>query len=482
MPVYRVPVPYQSGPTCRTRTATEAAMPVTHVLVPSGVLGLGFSDDALARGVAMGCDLIAIDGGSTDSGPHSLGTGKSKYSRAVCKAEWRALMQARAALGVPLVIGTAGTCGTDSAVDWMFDITAELAAELGQRLRVARLYASQDPAQVARALQAGQVRPLSPAPDITPEGVSGLANIVALAGAEQVQAALDTGADIVIAGRCTDTAIIAALPLARGAHPGAAWHGAKIAECGALCSTHPGSGVVRVSFDETGFEVAPMAPEAACTPHSVSAHMLYENADPFRLFEPGGYLDVTAARYTALDDRRVRVEGSEWVPGPYTVKLEGARLAGYQTMLLAILREARYVAHAREWADRLHARLVAEVGAKLGLSPGDYDIEIRLIGLDAAMGPLETRAGQPAEVGALCLVTATRQDWAEEIARLANPYLLHFPLTEDEPLPTFAFPFSPAQTNRGALYEFALNHVMALDDPMAAFQLRVDEVGHAAAA
>jgi hypothetical protein len=452
-------------------------MPATHVLVPSGVLGLGFSLQALERGVAMGADLIAIDGGSTDSGPHSLGTGRSKYARAVCKAEWRALMQARAALGVPLVIGTAGTSGTDETVDWMYGITEELAAELGQSLRVARLHSSQPPARIAEALRWGRVRPLSPAPEITPEGVLGLANIVALAGVEQIQAALATGADIVIAGRCTDTAIIAALPLMRGAHPGAAWHGAKIAECGALCSTHPGTGVVRVSFDAAGFEVEPMAREAACTQHSVSAHMLYENADPFRLYEPGGHLDVTAARYTALDARRVRVEGSAWVPGPYTVKLEGARLAGYQTTLLAILREARYVAHAREWAARLHARLLAEVGAKLGLGPADYDIEIRLIGLDAAMGPLETRTAQPAEVGALCLVTATRADWADEIARLANPYLLHFPLTEDEPLPTFAFPWSPAQTSRGALYEFALNHVLALDDPMEAFRLTVTEVG-----
>lgn len=457
-------------------------MPTTRVLVPSGVLGLGFSAEALARGVAAGCDLIAIDGGSTDSGPHSLGTGRSKYSRAVCKAEWRALMQARAALGVPLVIGTAGTSGTDATVDWMFEITRELAVELGQRVRVARLYSSQPVDRVAGALREGRIQPLSPAPEITPEGVEEMANIVALAGVEQVQAALATGADIVIAGRCTDTAIIAALPLMRGAHPGAAWHGAKIAECGALCSTHPGTGVVLVGFDETGFEVEPMAPEAACTPHTVSAHMLYENADPFRLHEPGGHLDVTAARYHALDDRRVRVEGSAWVPGPYTVKLEGARLAGYQTTLIAILRDARYVAHAHDWAAKLQAFLGVEVGAKLGLSPDAYDIEIRLIGLDAAMGPLETRRGLPAEVGALCLVTAAQADWADEIARLANPHMLHFPLTEDEPLPTFAFPYSPAQTSRGALYEFALNHVMALDDPMAAFGLTVDEVGHAAAA
>ena len=449
----------------------------TTILVPSGVLGLGFSQAALERGVARGCDAIAIDGGSTDSGPHSLGTGRSKYSRAVCKAEWRALMLARAELGVPLIIGTAGTSGTDSTVDWMHDITAELAAELGQTLRVARLYAGQPPEFVAGKLAAGRITPLSPAPEIDAAGLHDMANIVALAGAEQVQAALQTGADIIIAGRTTDTAIIAALPLARGEHPGACWHGAKIAECGALCSTHPGSGVIRVSFDETGFEVEPMAPEAACSPHTVSAHMLYENSDPFRLYEPGGHLDVSRARYTALDPRRVRVEGSDWVPGPYTVKLEGARLAGHQTMLLAILREARYVAHAQDWADKLVATLIARVTDQLGLPPAEYSIEIRLIGVNAALGALENRSSQPAEVGALCLITAATQELADEIGRLANPYMLHLPLTEDEPLPTFAFPFSPAQTSRGPVYEFALNHVMALDTPMEAFRLQISEVG-----
>lgn len=283
----------------------------TRVLVPSGVLGLGFDRAALARGVAMRPDIICIDGGSTDSGPFSLGAGQSKYSRAATKSEWRSLMQARAELGVPLVIGTAGTCGTDSTVDWMYDITIELAQELGQSLKIARLYSSQPVERIAAAAKAGQVTPLTPAPELD---LSNLSNIVALAGAEHIQAALETGADIVIAGRTTDTATIAALPLSRGDAAGGAWHGAKIAECGALCSTNPTSGVIMVDFDADGFTVEPMAESAACTPHSVSAHMLYENSDPFHLYEPGGHLDVTGAHYTALDDRRVRVEGSRWIP------------------------------------------------------------------------------------------------------------------------------------------------------------------------
>lgn len=203
----------------------------TRVLVPSGVLGLGFDRAALARGVAMRPDIICIDGGSTDSGPFSLGAGQSKYSRAATKSEWRSLMQARAELGVPLVIGTAGTCGTDSTVDWMYDITIELAQELGQSLKIARLYSSQPVERIAAAAKAGQVTPLTPAPELD---LSNLSNIVALAGAEHIQAALETGADIVIAGRTTDTATIAALPLSRGdaaAGPGMAPRSPNAGRC-----------------------------------------------------------------------------------------------------------------------------------------------------------------------------------------------------------------------------------------------------------
>ncbi|MFN3277645.1 MAG: acyclic terpene utilization AtuA family protein [Paracoccus hibiscisoli] len=445
----------------------------TRVLVPSGVLGLGFDRTALERGVALSPDIICIDGGSTDSGPFSLGAGQSKYSRAATKSEWRSLMQARAQAGVPLVIGTAGTCGTDSTVDWMYDITVELARELGQSLRVARLYSQQPAARVAEALEAGRITPLPPAPDIR---LDDLTNIVALAGAEQIQAALATGADIVIAGRTTDTATIAALPLSRGDAAGGVWHGAKIAECGALCSTNPTSGVIMVDFDQTGFTVEPLAVGARCTPHSVSAHMLYENSDPFRLYEPGGYLDVTGAQYTALDDRRVRVEGSSWVPGPYTVKLEGARIAGWQTTILAILRNAHYAQNAQAWVDRLTGFLQAEIATRMALDPADYGLEFRLIGVNGALGPLENRTGTPVEVGVLGIVTARTQAEAAEIGKLINPFVLHYPLTDDEELPTFAFPYSPATTDRGPLYEFALNHVMALDDPMSAFRLTVTEV------
>ena len=451
---------------------------MTRVLIPSGALGLNYDKVALARGIAAKPDIIVIDGGSTDSGPSYLGRGVSKYARASTKIEWAGLMEARAEAGVPLVIGTAGTCGTDSAVDWMLDITREIAAKMGAPVKIAVLRSSQDPARIVAAYDAGDITALSGAPDITAETITSCTNIVALAGAEQIQTALATGADIIIAGRTTDTAIIAALPLLQGCDAGAAWHGAKIGECGALCATNPQSGVILVDFDADGFTITPLADGAHASPHTVSAHMLYENSDPFILYEPGGYLDVTKAEYAALDDTRVRVTGSKWVPASdYTVKLEGARATGFQVVLIALLRDPHYVANASIWADDIASKCGAKVQDRLGLDGDAFRIELRLIGQSASFGELESQTGTPTEIGVLGIVTAPTAELADEIGKMLNPFLLHHPLTQTEEQPTFAFLFSPPEMPRGQTYGFALHHVLRLDDPMSAFKIEVINIG-----
>lgn len=452
---------------------------MTRVLIPSGALGLGFDHDALMAGLANKPDVIAIDGGSTDSGPAYLGQGISKYSTASTKAEWRDLLRARQIAAVPLIIGTAGTCGADATVDWLFDLTRQIAEAEAMDLKVALLYSGQSPQSVAQAYAAGRVQPLPAAPEINKEIIASCTNIVALAGAEQIQAALRTGADVIIAGRATDTATIAALPLMRGDHPGAAWHGAKVGECGAIATSRPNTGVIQIDFDQTGFTIQPLAADTYATPNSVSAHMLYENSDPFLLYEPGGHLDVTHATYTAPDARSVRVEGSIWQPGPYSVKLEGARIAGYQSVSIAMLRERRYVENAQAWADDIVTKCHAKVVDRMALDPASFQIDLRLIGVNAVLGPLEQKSSTPVEVGVMGIVTAPSAELAQEINKMLNPYLLHHPLTEAEPMPTFAFPFSPPEMPRGAVYEFCLHHILQLDDPMAAFRLETRELTYA---
>ena len=115
--------------------------------------------------------------------------------------------------------GSCGTCGTASTVDWMFEITCELAAELGQTLRVARLYSDVPVEALRHARDADRLTPLDPAPAIDDAALADMTNIVALAGAEQIRVRPQyIQCDVVLAGRATDTATIAALPLAHGAH------------------------------------------------------------------------------------------------------------------------------------------------------------------------------------------------------------------------------------------------------------------------
>jgi hypothetical protein len=75
------------------------------------------------------------------------------------------------------------------------------------------------------------------------------------------------------------------------------------------------------------------------------------------------------------------------------------------------------------------------------------------------------------------LVTAPDQETATRIVKLANPYLLHMPLPKMEHLPSFAFMASPAEIERGPLYEFFLNHVVRVGSPGELSRTVLTEIG-----
>ena len=205
--------------------------------------------------------------------------------------------------------------------------------------------------------------------------------------------------------------------------------------------------------------------------------MLYENADPFRLLEPSGALDTAEATYTALDERSVRVEGSRFEPAPGpTAKLEGARLAGYETVSLVGIRDPQVLASLDTWLALLRRVLEDRIRATLDLDAGSYDLALRCYGADAILGPLEDSAGPPREVGLLCKVRAASQQLATAVAKTANPLLLHLPLPGMTHLPSFAFATSPPEMERGAAYEFVLNHVLELDQGTDLFRVELSEV------
>lgn len=457
-------------------TTTIEARDRVRILVPSGMLGSGFPPEIITNGLALGADVIALDGGSTDSGPYYLGTGTAKTTTAAVARDLRLLLRAAAGAGIPLIIGSCGTSGTDSGVDWVAGITRGILAEEGLDLRVATIYSEQRAADLKEHLDQGRTHPLPPAGDLDAATLDSCRHIVAMMGHEPIAEALAGGADVVLAGRATDTAVVAAYPLMAGMPAGPTWHAAKIVECGAQCTTNPRSSGVFATIDADGFVIEPLDPAVACTPTSVAAHMLYETVNPFSMREPAGTLMVADATYRALDGRRVRVEGSRFEPAAqHTIKLEGARVTGYETMSFTAIRDPHILGQITTWAALLRRILVERVTQTLQLGADDYAFDIRLYGHDAVLGAIDPDTGPPREVGVMLLVHAADQATATAIAKIANPYMLHLPTPDMNHLPSLAFAFSPAETERGATYEFALNHVVDVDSPTSLFRIHLPE-------
>src|SRR5690242_10014961 len=180
------------------------------VLSPTGVLGAGFKVESLRRGVDLKPAFIACDGGSTDSGPAYLGSGRPRLSRDACKRDLRLLLKARDELKVPLIIGSCGTSGRDVGVDWVAEIAREIAAEENLRFRTALIKSDQSPAYLKMRFRQARIKPLKPAPALTEE-VFDLSHVVGMMGAEPLAAAITDGADVVLAGRASDSALFAAI-------------------------------------------------------------------------------------------------------------------------------------------------------------------------------------------------------------------------------------------------------------------------------
>ena len=132
-------------------------------------------------------------------------------------------MKGAARKGIPLLIGSCATSGRDWGVDWFAGMARDTAKTIGRKLKVAKIYSELSADYVAEKLRAGKLHALDPAPQYDEDVIRRSVRIVGVMGAEQFQAALDLGADVVLGGRATDTGIFAAIPLARGSTR--AWRG-----------------------------------------------------------------------------------------------------------------------------------------------------------------------------------------------------------------------------------------------------------------
>jgi hypothetical protein len=430
----------------------------------TGALGAGVDAASLDEAMGHQPHFIAADAGTTDAGPYSLGGGEPAFPREMVKHDLELILRAGKKAGIPVLVGSAGTAGGDTHVDWTLEIAREVAEENRLSLRTAVIYSEQDKDYLKGLLRENRILPLKPAPHIDESVIDRSSRIVGMMGVEPLQRAIEGGADFVLAGRCSDSALYAALPCLRGFPEGLAWHAGKVSECGTMATETMGRGVLFCSIRRDHVIIRPFGPGLRCTPQTVAAHSLYENSDPYLHRESSGTLDLSKSTFEAEGDAGVRIKGSVLIPSEnYTVKLEGAELVGYQSVIVGGIRDTFQIKDLDNWIAGVRARIEAAVAKVFGdrLSKDQYHLTFHTYGRDAVMGKLEPNPSDaPKEVGLVLEATAPTQEIATKIAILSRQPLLHFPVPQWKgAITTFACLHNPAHIERGPVYRFSLNHV-----------------------
>jgi Acyclic terpene utilisation family protein AtuA len=454
-------------------------------IAATGSIGSGVHEPSLLEALAQKPHFIAADAGTTDAGPAYLGSGLPAYSRAAVKSDLAKVLGAGHAAGIPVIIGSAGTAGADIHVDWSLAILAEVCAERDLSPTVGVLRCEQSPDYLVRMLSAGRIRPIEPAPVLDEEAIRRSSRIVGMMGVEPIQDALRAGADVVLAGRASDSALYAAIPIAEGFPEALAWMVGKIVECNTLACETRGPGVMLGTIRHDSALITPVGPGLRCTPQSVAAHTLYENADPYLFYESSGILDLSGAVYEAEGDVSVRVSGPAFKRADaYTVKLEGAELAGYSAVLIGGIHDPFILGRLDEWLAAVLDRTRKTVKTVLGVGPEGYTLAVHAYGRDAVMGAIEPARGTtPHEVGIVFEVLAPDQHLATEIVKVARQPFLHFPVPEwSGAVTTIAYLHNPPQLERGPVYRFNLHHVVLPETELEMFRLQVLNMNGAARA
>jgi hypothetical protein len=451
------------------------------ILSATGVCGSGFVESSFEKGLSQKPTFIGCDAGSTDPGPEYLGEGTTAFPVDAIRRDLRLMLKGARRLDVPLVIGSAGTGGGDIQLALVGRIVEDIAAAEGLSFKLALIHAEQGKDYLTTRMAQGRIKPLWPAPHFDQAVIERSAHIVGMMGAEPFIRALQAGADVVIAGRASDTAIFASVPLMLGFPAGPAWHAAKILECGAAAVVNRRTPDCMFAWLRRDHFVVEAPDETLrCTPQSIASHSLYENADPFKLVECSGTLDLTQSEYEAVSERAVKVTGSTFLAAQeYTVKLEGAERAGYQSILIGSIRDPFIIRQIDDWTDRLKTRIAARVKMVFGdrLPDADYKIAIHVYGKNGTMGALEPV--KEIRAHELCLVfeaTAPSQELAHSLAGIVRHQALHLPIPEWSGLITaVALPYNAL--DRGAVYRFNVNHVLVPDDPYEMFPMELVDVG-----
>jgi hypothetical protein len=286
---------------------------------------------------------------------------------------------------------------------------ARLADELGVSVRIA-VVEGDDVREALPALRAaapgGALTDLvggQPVPDQ-------LLSANAYLGAEPVARALAAGADVVITGRCVDSAVTLGPlihhfgwtmdqfdQLAGGSLAG------HIIECGCQATgglftdwdtvpdwAHIGYPIVDVDSDGS-FTVAKVPGTGGLiSPATVGEQLLYEIGDPGAYLLPDVACDFRQVQIESVGENRVRVSGARGSAPPPSLKVSATTLVGWRADGMTVIVGIAAVAKARRTGESLVERTREMILAR---GWGDFSAtRVEVIGTETLYGPRATTA------------------------------------------------------------------------------------------
>jgi len=452
----------------------------TRIICPNGHLGFApLKPDSFHLGVAAAPDFIAADSGSDDIGPGPLGADISASPRQWQEHDLEEMLLASRKLGVPMIIGSAGDTGTNSRVDLFVGMIKSLAEKHAlPRFKLGYFYSEVDPDYLRAAMRSGNpILGLDERPALTEQQLDATDRIVAMAGVHPFLTLLDQGADVIIGGRSSDSAIFAAAALHRGHGEPESYYLGKVLECASFCA-EPYGGKETVMGEVNGSGevlVTAMHPDQRCTVASVAGHAMYERSSPYFEYVAGGRLDMTHCDYKQVSDKTTRVTGAKFFPAEeIRVKLEGAGKLGERFIGIAGIRDPYTVQHVDqviEWAK-------TQVRERFGVD--GYELYYNIYGKNGVMGDLEpVKETRSHELCVVVQAVAPTVDMAEEICMTGTRQMFYARLPDVKGTAGSVSFILDEVLQASPAFEWTLNHTVAVSDPLELFPCHMTEAGSA---
>ena len=253
-------------------------------------------------------------------------------------------------------------------------------------------------------------------------------------GGFPIARALAEGADVVITGRCVDSAVtLGALIHAFDWSPedldrlAAGTLCGHIIECGAQCNGGNFTDWRLVpDYDNMGFPIAEVSADGSfvlskpdntgglITTATVAEQMLYEIGDPRAYMVPDVVCDFTNATYEQAGKDRVRVSGAKGRPPTDTYKVSTTWPDGFKFSSIFMLGGREAVAkgaHSAESIIKKTRRMFAEKGM-----PDYREVSIEVIGSEATYGP----HGRTPDAREVVVKIAAKHDQKEALSLLGR--------------------------------------------------------------